>query len=250
MRTLKLRASCLLLGAAFAAGPGGGLLAADCNSNGVEDAEDLKAGTSRDCNSNDVPDECDVRVERPSLEWPRAFPATSDPREPILVDMDGDGRPEVVCPDAAARGVAVHANRGGLLEAPLLVPLAVPPLAAAAGDLDSDGDPDIAAAGGSTAGRVVLLLQGPAGPSRRGRSWTSRSTSPRPSPRRTRTSTGTWTSWSVPRSFAARARRATSPSSGIRGTGPSSGRDPWPSESARRCRSYRPGTSTGTRTRT
>jgi hypothetical protein len=32
----------------------------DCNSNGVSDAADLRAGTSDDCNTNGVPDECDV----------------------------------------------------------------------------------------------------------------------------------------------------------------------------------------------
>jgi len=32
----------------------------DCNSNGVDDAIDIAAGTSDDCNNNAVPDECDV----------------------------------------------------------------------------------------------------------------------------------------------------------------------------------------------
>lgn len=32
----------------------------DCNNNGVEDAQDISAGTSVDCNANNVPDECDV----------------------------------------------------------------------------------------------------------------------------------------------------------------------------------------------
>jgi len=31
----------------------------DCNSNGIVDALDITAGTSRDCNSNGIPDECE-----------------------------------------------------------------------------------------------------------------------------------------------------------------------------------------------
>ena len=34
--------------------------AIDCNSNGVNDASDIAAGTSQDCQSNGVPDECDI----------------------------------------------------------------------------------------------------------------------------------------------------------------------------------------------
>ncbi|MCP4591077.1 MAG: hypothetical protein GY842_10050 [bacterium] len=33
--------------------------AVDCNSNGIDDAQDIAAGTSQDCNANSVPDECD-----------------------------------------------------------------------------------------------------------------------------------------------------------------------------------------------
>ncbi len=32
----------------------------DCNSNGVEDTDDITAGTSQDCNLNGIPDECDI----------------------------------------------------------------------------------------------------------------------------------------------------------------------------------------------
>ncbi len=32
----------------------------DCNSNGIDDAEDIASGTSQDCNNNAVPDECDI----------------------------------------------------------------------------------------------------------------------------------------------------------------------------------------------
>ncbi len=36
------------------------LLAADCNTNGIDDTTDIAAGTSQDCNSNGIPDECDI----------------------------------------------------------------------------------------------------------------------------------------------------------------------------------------------
>jgi M6 family metalloprotease-like protein len=32
----------------------------DCNSNGIDDAQDIAGGTSQDCNDNGVPDECDA----------------------------------------------------------------------------------------------------------------------------------------------------------------------------------------------
>ncbi|TWT45355.1 Proprotein convertase P-domain protein [Phycisphaerae bacterium RAS1] len=37
-----------------------GAAAADCNSNGVPDLQDIADGTSQDCNGNAVPDECDI----------------------------------------------------------------------------------------------------------------------------------------------------------------------------------------------
>lgn len=40
-----------------------GAAAADCNGNGVLDAQDIAAGTSRDCNSNGTPDECECRAD-------------------------------------------------------------------------------------------------------------------------------------------------------------------------------------------
>ncbi len=36
-----------------------GAAAADCNSNGVLDSQDIQTGTSRDCNANQTPDECE-----------------------------------------------------------------------------------------------------------------------------------------------------------------------------------------------
>ncbi len=39
----------------------------DCNTNGVDDAQDLATGTSEDCNTNDLPDECETDVDGDGL---------------------------------------------------------------------------------------------------------------------------------------------------------------------------------------
>ncbi|MCK4340734.1 MAG: hypothetical protein KAY37_03300 [Phycisphaerae bacterium] len=39
----------------------------DCNSNGIDDADDIAGGFSEDCNSNGVPDECDLLPNPPLL---------------------------------------------------------------------------------------------------------------------------------------------------------------------------------------
>ena len=49
--------------------------AADCNGNGIDDADDIAAGTSEDCNRNYVPDECDIAPAAFLLEEPSVFPA-------------------------------------------------------------------------------------------------------------------------------------------------------------------------------
>jgi cysteine-rich repeat protein len=41
-------------------GPACGVQITDCNSNGIDDAQDIASGTSLDCNNNDVPDECEA----------------------------------------------------------------------------------------------------------------------------------------------------------------------------------------------
>ena len=46
---------------ALALGPSAG--AEDCNSNGVEDREEIAARFVRDCNANGIPDGCDAQLE-------------------------------------------------------------------------------------------------------------------------------------------------------------------------------------------
>lgn len=59
--TLTLGLVCLLSTCAARAQYSGTLQPAfDCNSNGVDDTQDITQGTSQDCNQNNSPDECDI----------------------------------------------------------------------------------------------------------------------------------------------------------------------------------------------
>src|SRR5213593_3515050 len=72
----------------------------DCNQNGVDDAQDIAAGTSRDCNGNGVPDECDLAPTHLQFQPRRRSRVVTQPREFLeeLVpgDFDGDGRIDLV----------------------------------------------------------------------------------------------------------------------------------------------------------
>lgn len=67
----------------------------DCNGNGIEDADDIAAGTSEDCNTNGVPDECEVDSDGDG--------AIDDcdvcPGEDDRIDTDGDGTPDCLDED-------------------------------------------------------------------------------------------------------------------------------------------------------
>ncbi|MBI4604056.1 MAG: VCBS repeat-containing protein [Planctomycetes bacterium] len=116
-----------------------------------------------DCNENGVPDERDVREERPVLLAPVASPAPATAHEPVLADLDRDGKPEVVLPDSTAGALAVfRPGAAGAFEPPRNVPAGGPPQSVAALDLDGDGDLDLAA-GLAQLGQVVTLLQGAGG---------------------------------------------------------------------------------------
>ena len=59
MKTTVWGAVCLFLAASLLSPARS---SADCNSNGVEDAQDIAGGTSVDCDQNGAPDECQIRV--------------------------------------------------------------------------------------------------------------------------------------------------------------------------------------------
>ena len=58
----------------------------DCNNNGVDDAEDIAAGTSADCNSNGTPDECDGGCELPPPPPPPPGPTPPAPPQDFCPD--------------------------------------------------------------------------------------------------------------------------------------------------------------------
>lgn len=60
---------------------------ADCNHNGIPDAQDISQGTSADCNTNDVPDECDLAPINNTLVPTHT---SDDARFGWSLDVDGD----------------------------------------------------------------------------------------------------------------------------------------------------------------
>ncbi len=71
-------------------------LADDCNTNDVEDADDLANGTSEDCNFNNVPDECETDSDLDG----NIDACDECPGENDLLDSDQDGTPDCLdnCP--------------------------------------------------------------------------------------------------------------------------------------------------------
>ncbi len=126
-----------------------GLRAADCNGNGIADAEDIQTGASADCNGDLVPDEC---------EWePFVFEAFGDPeavpssaRALRARDLDGDGDVDVVVLSRLTRStVSVLRNAGrGTLEPPVRQEAPRRLYSLEITDLDGDGIPEALTAGG------------------------------------------------------------------------------------------------------
>lgn len=64
---------------------------ADCNENGLDDAEDVASETSEDCNANQVPDECEADSDGDGL----IDDCDEYPGEDDLLDSDSDGVADV-----------------------------------------------------------------------------------------------------------------------------------------------------------
>jgi hypothetical protein len=88
------------------------LSAADCNSNGVEDLADVEAGTSEDCNSNRIPDECEV-VSLGFEPTEETLPMDGTLRATRFVDVDGDGRRDIVALSTRVGRAAIAIARAG-----------------------------------------------------------------------------------------------------------------------------------------
>lgn len=67
----------------------------DCNTNGIDDAQDLADGTSEDCNTNGVPDECEVDSDNDGVIDGCDVCAGEDDN----LDTDGDGTPNCLDQD-------------------------------------------------------------------------------------------------------------------------------------------------------
>jgi hypothetical protein len=82
---------------------GGGLRAADCNANGIDDLVDIENGTSKDCNANALPDECDLADGGIAYEARDPLPIGTA-NSLLWQDFDGDSDPDLVVPEFFGRG--------------------------------------------------------------------------------------------------------------------------------------------------
>ena len=120
------------------------LLSQDCNGNGLDDAAELTAGEAQDCNFNGVPDAC----EGPGFGFPEAveLELESTTRSAVSADFNGDDIQDLAV--GYFGGVAIRfGERVGDFADFLEVtsPVATSnPLTWGAGDLDADGDIDLA----------------------------------------------------------------------------------------------------------
>ncbi|MCB9849324.1 MAG: PQQ-dependent sugar dehydrogenase [Phycisphaerales bacterium] len=66
----------------------------DCNGNGIEDSDDINAGTSLDCNANNIPDECDVEFGGSSDCNANGIPDECDTAGATSLDCNGNSTPD------------------------------------------------------------------------------------------------------------------------------------------------------------
>ncbi len=87
------RICCVWLWLAIALAPGS-VWTADCNGNGLDDAEEVAGGSALDCNTNFNPDECDVPKARFSTS--AGVPVRAVPFAVAIADLNGDSIMDVV----------------------------------------------------------------------------------------------------------------------------------------------------------
>ena len=131
--------------------PGGAVRPVDCNENGIDDLEDVRTGAAPDCNENGIPDGCDLEPVNPVLEPSGDVPSEElgIPFRVSFADLDGDGDPDLL---ALAHlnwppSIEVIENDGaGGFATSGTYPLEFAPESHALGDMDGDGDIDLALA--------------------------------------------------------------------------------------------------------
>src|SRR5688572_6800725 len=151
-----LLASCL---------PGMPSRAADCNENGLDDLEEVQTGAAPDCNENGVPDGCDLEPVNPVLEYSRDVPSEElgVPLRMSFAELDGDADRDLLALShlgwPPSIEVIENVGVGGFVTAGTY-PLEFEPEAHALGDMDGDGDSDIALAYLAPAGATLHLNRG------------------------------------------------------------------------------------------
>jgi glucose/arabinose dehydrogenase len=102
----------------------------DCNGNGVDDAEDLKAGTSQDCNFNAIADDCDTATGRSEDCNANANPDECEVGQASSFDFSRDASLFNLNGTAESKhaGVLLTPALGGSMGSVVLAPLSEVPL--------------------------------------------------------------------------------------------------------------------------
>ncbi len=152
------------------------IIADDCNDNGVDDSDDIAAGTSADCNGNLVPDECETDCNTngvpdecdlaPTLALVESAAVTvgTGPVAITAADLDGDTHLDLASANVGSEtfgNVSILLKDGsGVIGAATTTGAGRTPTAIVSTDLDGDGDIDLAAANGESNNVSVLVNSG------------------------------------------------------------------------------------------